>query len=197
MRGEDPKLAVRIVGATLGVLIAVLGFGMIRLAQHAPAQVDVRVGLAASDSPENRDVAAAGADTERRLHDYESQAEALAARGAEVVVLPEHLGEVVDPRTATADAIFQPLADKTGATIVVGVSHVSARSMRNQARVYTPNAQVASYNKHHLLPPFESRFAPGTTMTTLEEPSGKWGVAISRIWILPGFRGSMGEQEWG
>jgi apolipoprotein N-acyltransferase len=134
----------------------------------------------ASDLPANLGVANAGADTERLLHDYAAQAEALAARGAQAIVLPEHLGEVVDPIAASADALFQSLADKTGSTIIVGLSHVSSPEMYNQARVYTPNAPVASYNKHHLLPPFESRFTPGAALTLLPERSGTWGVAICK-----------------
>jgi apolipoprotein N-acyltransferase len=86
----------------------------------------------------------------------------------------------VDPHTANVDAIFQSLADKTGSTIVVGLSHVSPQVMHNQARVYARGAEVLSYNKHHLLPPFESRFAPGRTLTTMQESTGTWGVAICK-----------------
>jgi apolipoprotein N-acyltransferase len=180
LRGTAPKQALRVVGVTVGVLAAVLIFGAVRLALPAPPHQDVKVGLVASDLPENSDVAAPGADTERVLRDYAAQAEVLASRGAQVIVLPEHLGEVVDPNTANADAIFQSLAGKAGSTIVVGVSHVSPQVKYNQARVYAPGAQVESYNKRHLLPPFESMFAPGTTLATLPEPTGTWGVEICK-----------------
>lgn len=180
LRTTAPKQAIRIAGATLGAIALVLVFGAVRLALPPPPHQDARVGLVASDLPANLDVAAPGAETERLLHDYEVQAQDLAARGAQVIVLPEHLGEVVDPHTANADAIFQSLADKTGSTIVVGLSHVSPQVMHNQARVYAPGAEVLSYNKHHLLPPFESRFVPGRNLTTMLEPTGTWGVAICK-----------------
>ena len=37
----------------------------------------------------------------------------------------------------------------------------------NQARVYAPGAPLLSYDKHHMLPPFESKFKPGTTLTLM------------------------------
>jgi apolipoprotein N-acyltransferase len=187
LRATAPKQAARIVSATLGAIVLVLAFGAVRLALPPPPGHRVKVGLVASDLPANADVAAAGAETERVLRDYEAQAEMLADQGAELIVLPEHLGELVDPNTASADAIFQSLADKTKATIVVGVGHVSPQVKYNQARIYAPGAQVLTYNKHHLLPPFESRFTPGKTLTTpgwgittVPETTGTWGVAICK-----------------
>lgn len=187
LRQAAPKLAVRIVSVTLCTIVVVLVFGAVRLELPPPTGQDVKVGLVASDLPANLGVAAAGEDTERVLRDYAAQAELLASQGAQVIVLPEHMGEVVDPNTASSDAIFQSLADKTKATIVVGVAHVSSQVSYNQARVYTPDAQVLSYNKHHLLPPFESEFAPGTTLalldrttTALPKPHGTWGVEICK-----------------
>jgi apolipoprotein N-acyltransferase len=179
LRGTAPRQALRIVSVTLCITVLVLVFGAVRLAQPSPGH-RVRVGLVASDLPVNSGVADAGAQTERLLRDYAAQAESLAARGAQVIVLPEHLGEVVDPNIASADALFQSLANKTGSTIVVGISHVAPAATYNQARVYSPNAPVESYNKHHLLPPFESPFTPGVTLTLLKEQSGTWGVAICK-----------------
>jgi apolipoprotein N-acyltransferase len=180
LRSTAPKQAMRVVGAYLAVFALVIVFGSVRLALPPPPGQEVKVGLVASDAPGNTGVAEPGANADRLLHDYAAQAEALAARGAQVIVLPEHLTEVIDPHTASMDEIFQPLADRTRATIVVGVGHVSARERHNQARVYAPGAAVVSYNKHHLLPPFESKYAPGTTLTVLAEPKGKWGVAICK-----------------
>jgi apolipoprotein N-acyltransferase len=187
LRKAAPRRAVRIVSATLCTIVVVLVFGAVRLELPPPPGQEVRVGLVASDLPANRATAAPGADTERLLRDYAARAEGLAAQGAKVIVLPEHLGEVVDPNTANSDAIFQSVADKTKATIVVGVGHASPEVESNQARVYAPGAEVLSYNKHHLLPPFESKETPGTTLTvldrtitTLPNPQGTWGVEICK-----------------
>jgi apolipoprotein N-acyltransferase len=36
------------------------------------------------------------------------------------------------------------------------------------------------YNKHHLLPPFESNLMPGKELTVLRRPQQTWGVAICK-----------------
>jgi apolipoprotein N-acyltransferase len=184
LRHIAPKQAVRVVGASLAVVALALMFGAARLAQPSPRQ-QVKVGLVTSDEPANADVATEGADTERLFHAYAGEVEKLAAAGSQVIVLPEKLAEVEDPNTKAADAIFQSLADKTGSTIVVGLVHVSSRLpgrpvKYNQARVYAARAPVRSYNKQHLLPPFESSLKPGTTLLLLPAPSQSWGVAICK-----------------
>ena len=180
LRATEPKQAVRIGSTALSVIVLALIFGALRLALPPPPGREVRVGLVASDLPANSNVADAGLETERLLRDYAAHAEALAARGARVIVLPEHLGEVVDPNTVSADALFQSLADKTGSTIVVGLSHVMPQVSFNEVRVYEPGAPVLSYQKRHLLPPFESRFTPGRTLSMMREATGTWGVAICK-----------------
>ena len=174
-----PKQALRIVSAGLGVIVLVLMFGAVRLALPSPRQ-QVRVGLIASDEPANVNVADEGAKTERLFRDYAGEAERLAARGAQVIVLPEKLGVVVDPDTKGADSIFQSLADKTNSAIVVGLVHVSQPVKYNQARVYAPGTPVLSYDKHHMLAPFESNLKPGTTLTLMPKLSQIWGVAICK-----------------
>lgn len=179
LRITAPKEALRIVSATLGVIVLVLAFGAVRLASPPPGQ-EVRVGLVASDLPANQGVAAPGADAEQLFRNYAAVAAKLAAQGAQVIVIPENLGVVVDPNTGATDAIFQSLADKTHATVVVGVGHVESAAKFNEARVYTPASPVQLYAKHHLLPPFESKFTPGKTLLTMQEPKGVWGVAICK-----------------
>lgn len=180
LRKTAPKRAVRIVSVTLCTILVVSVFGAVRLELPPPPGHEVKVGLVASDLQANLGVATAGEETERVSRDYAAQAETLASKGAQVIVLPEHLGEVVDPNTAGIDAIFQSAANKTKATIVVGLAHVSPHVSYNQARVYEPEMQVLSYNKHHLLPPFESEFTPGTASATLTGPQGMWGVEICK-----------------
>jgi apolipoprotein N-acyltransferase len=192
LRGAAPRQAIRIVSATLGVVALVLIFGAVRLALPPPPGQEVRVGLVASDLPENSGVVDPGAGTNRLLRDYAAHAEALAAQGAKLIVLPEHLGTIVDADAADADSIFQPLADKTGSTIVVGVGDVAPQVKYNQARVYSPRAQEVSYNKHHLLPPFESIFTPGSSMVTMPGRTGTLGVAICKDMDFTGLSRSYG-----
>jgi apolipoprotein N-acyltransferase len=179
LRRTAPKRSLRVLGVGLGAVAGVLIFGVVRL-EWPQGQQRVTVGLIASDEPGNGNMAPAGADTQRLLNDYAIRVEELAARGAQVIVLPEKLGTLFGQDTTAADAIFQSLADQTKATIVVGVVRLAPQLKSNQARVYAPEAGVLSYDKHHLLPPFESMFTPGTTRTLLSRPSGTWGVAICK-----------------
>lgn len=175
------RQAVRILGATLAVVAAVLIFGAVRLAIPQPGP-RVTVGLVASD--ENPGPARAGAATMARFQAYAQQAQNLILRGAQVVVMPEGLGVVVDPDAANADAIFQGVADHFGAVLVVGVGHVAGTVKYDEARIYSPHAPMRSYDKEHLLPPLEDMFTPGTARTFFPAP-GKargqvWGVAICK-----------------
>ncbi len=119
------------------------------------------------------------------------------ARGAQVIVLPEKLGVAVDLEIRDIDMIFQPLADKTKSTIVVGLIEVSPPLKFNRARVYAPGAQVLTYDKHHLLPPFESKLRPGTMLTLMPTTSGTWGVAICKDMDFTPLSRQYGEADTG
>jgi apolipoprotein N-acyltransferase len=182
LHSSAPKQAMRIVGVGLGVIALVLFFGAVRLSMPASGQKGqkLRVGLIASDEPANVNVADEGAETARLFRQYAAEAESLTARGVQVIVMPEKLGVTVDPDTRETDALFQSLADKSKSEIVVGLIHVSPPVKYNRALVYAPEALRRSYDKHHMLPPFESKLKPGTELTFLHEPSGTWGVAICK-----------------
>jgi apolipoprotein N-acyltransferase len=183
LRKSAPGQASRIASAVLTLIALVLIFGWARLGQPTSAQ-QATVGLIASDTPANLRQANEGAATERLFRDYAAAAEQLAARGAQVILLPEKVGTITDSTAGPSDAILQSIADKTTATIIAGVDHKAASARYNAARIYQPNAAVMTYNKHHLLPPFEDIFKPGTTITLLNKPSAAssstWGVAICK-----------------
>jgi len=181
------RQALRIVGVTAGLLGAVLVFGAVRLAIPAAGQ-PVTVGLVSSDGP-NEHVADEGAPTAKLFQEYAAPVAALAAAGADVIVLPEKLGVAVDPDTKAVDEELQSLAEQTHVRVVAGMIRVVplpgnglTKIQYNEARVYTPGAPVQSYDKEHMLPPFESQFTPGTALTLLAAGRGKgtWGVAICK-----------------
>jgi apolipoprotein N-acyltransferase len=165
----------RVLGVTAGTVLAVLIFGAVRLAVPQPGP-KVLVGLAASD----QNVTRAGSDTERLLQAYAGKVRELASLAAQAIVLPEKLGTMTDSDVAAGDAILQRLADESGATIVAGVDRELPRAAFNQARVYRPGKEVASYDKEHLLPPFELKFTPGKALLLLQNATGPWGVAICK-----------------
>jgi len=187
LRSEAPRQGYRILGATAAVVAAVLAFGTVRLLVP-PAGVPAKVGLVASDGA-NEHVADDGASTAKLLDEYAEPVARLAAEGATVVVLPEKIGVVVDPDTRSVDGQLQSLADQAHVRVVVGVIRVvpagaghPVKVRYNEARVYTPGSPMESYDKEHMLPPFESNLTPGTTLTLLHTSLGQttWGVAICK-----------------
>lgn len=176
--GTERRVALRVVGLGVGAVAAVLVFGAVRLA--APDGTTVRVGMISSDEREYERVADDGGPTEQLFRAYAAEAEKLAAQGARAIVMPEKLGVVIDPETRPMDDVLQAMADKTGVAIVAGVVRVDKPRKYNEARVYLPHVQVASYDKEHMLPPFESDLQPGTTLTMLPKERGAIGVAICK-----------------
>ena len=173
------RKALQFLGGGCAVVALTLLFGAIRLSGSTPGP-RVKVGLVASDLRENADVAGEGAEADRLFQAYEAPVQELAARGAQVVVLPEKLAVVVDSEREKTDTFFQSLADRTSVMIVLGMVYVSPPVKYNRARVYTPHEPFQSYDKHHMLPPFESPLKPGTTMLFIPKSSATWGVEICK-----------------
>ncbi|WP_035349426.1 nitrilase-related carbon-nitrogen hydrolase [Edaphobacter aggregans] len=176
--GTERRLALRVVGVGVGAVVAVLVFGAVRLA--APQGKTIRVGLISSDERAFATVADEGAPMEQLFRAYAAEAEKLAAQGAQAIVMPEKLGVVIEPEMSAMDGVLQATADKTGVAIVAGVVRVAKPLKYNEARVYVPHVQVASYDKEHMLPPFESDLEPGTSLTMLPRERGAIGVAICK-----------------
>ena len=176
------KDAVRMLCTTIGIVAAVLIFGAVRLIIPQPGP-GVRAGLIASDANGGAPVDNPGAATHHLFENYAEHAQQLIAQGAQVVVMPEHMGVALDSDVAQTDAIFQPISDRTGAVLVVGMARDGAAGPYNEARIYSPDAPVRSYNKEHLLPPFEtSQFKPGNARTLFAgNATGQtWGIAICK-----------------
>ena len=177
-RTQSPQRALRVLAVSLAALAIILIFGAVRLTAHTSNTE--RVGLIASDIKGNGNVVDAGAPAERLFHDYAQAAESLIARGAKAIVIPEKLAVINQGKSQPADTIFQSLADKTGATIVAGVVDVDGSVKYNQARIFSPSAPLQTYDKEHMLPPFESNLTPGTTLVLLPHQKQLWGVAICK-----------------
>jgi apolipoprotein N-acyltransferase len=180
LRSSSRRQSLRILTATFSILAALLIFGAIRLVIPQPGP-DVRVGLIASDANGRAQVEQPGTQAERLFESYAQQARQLIAQGAQVVVMPENMAVVPDSNLAATDVIFQPVADQTGAVLVVGMTHASATARHNEARIYAPGAVPRSYDKEHLLPPWETAsLTPGTSLTHFSPPT----AALGRTWAV-------------
>jgi apolipoprotein N-acyltransferase len=176
------RTASRVLLFTVGTVGAVLIFGSVRLAIPQPGP-EVRVALVASDAQGNDNVATAGANTQKLVEAYATRLwiqDGAALQNVRAIVLPEKLGRVTDADVPEVDAVLQKLADETGATVVAGFDHQSGTAAYNQARLYDPGAAVRSYDKEHLLPPFELKFTPGKELVLLQHPHNAWGVEICK-----------------
>ena len=176
LRRMSPRSALLTVGLSTGVVAAAIVFGAARLTVPMSSET-IKVGLLDTDKVE---FAADPPEMRELIESYASHAEALAHQGAKIVLMPEKTGLLLGPDTSTADTILQAVANRTGATLIIGVQHVVARRSFNQARIYTPNQPVATYDKQHMLPPFESNLTPGASLTMLPKSNGSIGVAICK-----------------
>jgi apolipoprotein N-acyltransferase len=179
----------RVVAPAFLALAAVLAYGGLR-ASSAPTGPEVTVGLIASDVPGNigaRDPKA----SEALFRTYLAHVPEVAARGAAVVILPEHLGAFVDDsrggNASALDALFGAAAKANHVYILAGVDAVDAQGVLwNQSRLYAPDGVLAgTYDKHHLLPGPESPFRPGSRLTVVPTPMGTWGLEICKDMDFP------------
>jgi apolipoprotein N-acyltransferase len=168
--------AAPVVVSVFAVLAAAILFGGIRLTASTSQQtikvalLDTDTVIFASKAPEMQEL----------VKGYAEQAERLAAKGAKIVLMPEKIGLLLNQETKIMDPVLQSVADRTGATLVVGVLHVVAPDSFNEARIYTPHQPIATYDKQHMLPPFESNLKPGSSLALLSQSIVPIGVAICK-----------------
>ena len=124
------------------------------------------------------------ADTAPEMHKlinaYAGQAADLTRQGAQIILMPEKTGLMSAPDTTSLDLILQLAADRTGATLVIGIVHVVARDFSYEARLYSPGLPIATYDKQHMLSPFEVALKPGNSLTLLPSSASPIGAAICK-----------------
>lgn len=173
---------------SVGILLVVaVVWGAWRLAivpVHHGSDPHVMVGMISSDLDENLSPRTPAGQT-RLFSRYAAQASQLIAQGARLVILPEKLARVPDASITLVDSPLSA-ATRNGAITLIGIERWTPSAKLNEARVYAPDGHLqATYEKHHMLPAFESDLLPGTTRTILDEPSGEWGVEICKDMDFP------------
>jgi apolipoprotein N-acyltransferase len=171
----------------IGSVVFVAGvftFGAWRLAS-TPSSPTIKVALIASDAPENLNPRTP-AEAQQVFQRYADQIKLLAGQGIQLFVLPEVTGSVDDASQAEIDDFFGKLAKETGAYVAIGIARITPSRSWNQERLYSPQGElVATYNKHHLLPPWEDRYTPGTKRAVVAGIYGKWGLEICKDLDFP------------
>jgi apolipoprotein N-acyltransferase len=169
--------------ASLAIVIAVLAFGAARLAIHHDGE-RVTIGLAATDRKPllaNQESDAAGI-----VQAYVEAIDQLAARGAQVVVIPEKIGPTMsDSSGPTLDA-FSQAAAKNHVIVVVGLDHLDRPLKHNMSYVFAPNGKLEkAYEKHYMVPHWEDGYERGTTIAILPDPHPHWATAICKDMDFP------------
>jgi apolipoprotein N-acyltransferase len=164
--------------STLTILGGALLFGIYRLHADSGGK-GITVGLIATDTVEFPH----GPAAVELVRSYAAQVHSLAARGAEVVVIPEKIGIFTESEVAAADSILADTAKADDVAIVAGLQHLPNL---NELRVYSRDGYFqAAYEKHHMLPPFEASLLPGKVRVNVDMPSGRWGFAICKDMDFP------------
>ncbi len=128
--------------------------------------------------------------------EYAAQIDAAAAQGAQLVMIPEKTGVLSEPSLTAVDQILKSAADRNQIFVIAGV--LKSPGFHNEARFYSPsNIAPVTYDKHHLLPAFESDEIPGVTRTHLDQSSGRWGIEICKDMDFPRLSRQYGTDDVG
>jgi apolipoprotein N-acyltransferase len=152
-------------------------------AHEAPS---VRIGMAASD-PDIRFFR-----TESReeglavVRAYARRIGELAARGAQLVVLPEKMVGLAPSYRGEAETILAEAARASGVRLIAGLNLTGTAPRRNVAWVFGPDGRrVLEYDKRLLVPMFEDDYEPGPAPGLVPTRDGMFGVAICRDLLVP------------
>ena len=165
------------------IFILVFGYGFYRLAT-TPTSPRVTVALISTDQK----LSPQGPAAVSLVRAYVAQIPALAAQGAKVIVFPEKIARIQGDDLAQADSILEQAARDNHVTLFVSFEH---QPNLHETRLYSPDGRLeATYEKHHMLPAFESHLLPGTARLTFTRPSddgtaGEWGVEICKDMDFP------------
>ncbi|TWH52129.1 nitrilase-related carbon-nitrogen hydrolase [Sporomusa sp. KB1] len=170
-----------------GLLAAVFLFGVCRLYLPADNPV-ITIGLssvpATREEMRSQDIATITASLRR----YSRSVDTLAAAGAQFVLLPEKIAFLNPAVRETGLSILSQAAGKNRVTLIAGLSLQEER-LRNVALAFAPDGSLLrSYDKQHLLSPYENSYVPGKDLALLETGAAtSAGIAICKDmdFVLP------------
>jgi len=172
-----------LVGITFSVLLVCLGYGT-QVLDRDQEQDTVRVGLAVTDTSvaafrtEDQDQAM------RVIHSYARRVKELAARGAQIVVLPEKFVAIRPEWADVGRGVLASAAREGNVILAAGFNEWLANGrQRNVAVIFLPSGEIAGeYLKRYLVPGFESEYQQGNSLLKLPEAIG---VAICKDMDFP------------
>lgn len=166
--------------AVVCLLALALATGGWSLSRPPTSQETVNVGLVALEQRDDG-LPVDQPDGQELLARYLSRAESLAARGADVVVLPEKVFGIRSENDLTE--AFRPITDQGTKVITGAVLRNGGMDARNVALILGRNGAVTAYTKQHLIPGLEDGLTPGDTDLIVDD---RFGVAICKDLDFPG-----------
>jgi apolipoprotein N-acyltransferase len=160
-------------------LVAVVGFGVLRL--HTPVDgKPVTVGLASVD-----DAIAPWSSSQYSaniLQQYDRLVGSVAARGAQIVVLPEKIAVLRPPQAQQWRAHLSALAAHYGIWLEAGIGVDDGTRPENWAWLFMPDGTLsARYQKHKMAPPERREdYRSGTDYTVRQIQGQSFGLAICK-----------------
>lgn len=183
--------------AMAGVLAGTVAFGVWRLRATPRSSHNIVVGLVSTEYSQNI-FPSSEAQRLQVLEGYAAQARALAARGAQIIVLPEMSVLVSSSLSDETNRLFEQTAREARAQMLLGVLNITSHAAYNEARLYSPSGTLeAVYRKRHLVPGLEGRTTPVRDMSVLQQPEGTLGLAICRDMDYPDPACAYGKAEAG
>ncbi len=181
----DRRQALPALLVPVGLVLLACGWGWLRIAR-APTQHAVWVAASATDE---RLAAFATEDREEALavlRIYAGRIAELAARGAQVVVLPEKLVGLTPAYEEEARQLLSETARANRVTVVAGLNLVGREPRRNVALVLGAGGErVAEYDKVFLVPGWEAAYRPGDAPALFTVGGHTWGTAICKDLDFP------------
>ncbi|MEZ5959702.1 MAG: nitrilase-related carbon-nitrogen hydrolase [Hyphomonadaceae bacterium] len=115
---------------------------------------------------------------------YTPQIERAADEGRRIVVLPEKIALLPEDERAVAIEQLAEIARRRDILIVAGADDEDERGRFNRAFAFAREAWD-KYDKRHMIPGFESHFAPGSGPLIFEHEGVRYGVAICKDMDFP------------
>jgi apolipoprotein N-acyltransferase len=161
------------------LLAGSLLYGYIRLRQPVRG-VETTFGIVSIDDPIG--LRASASYAANILSQYDQRVSALAAQGAQVVVLPEKVAMLTPSGALNQQHHFSALARENHVWLEVGIGIDDGQTPTNWAWLFAPDgALAATYEKHHMAPPERrDHYASGDDYTLDTIGGQTYGMAVCK-----------------
>ncbi|MDU2063824.1 MAG: nitrilase-related carbon-nitrogen hydrolase [Sporomusaceae bacterium] len=175
--GDAWRIPALVVG---GLLTIVVLFGFYRLYGPTVSPV-MTIGLAAVPTTFEELRSQDPTTVNNSLQHYIDKITPLANTGAQLVLFPEKIAFLAPSAQATGLSLLSQAAQKNHVALVVGLS-LQKEKLHNTALAFGPDGSLLdSYDKQHLLSPYENSYSPGQALTILpSNDTATAGLAICK-----------------